>query len=152
MLGADALTGLRVLDVGCGPIPYAAAFTGCDITGIDPLIDGYRALGYPLDGMEYVCAPAEAMPFADDSFDAVISMNALDHVDDFGAVAREIQRVARGLIRIEVHYHAPTVTEPLALDDDIVRECFPTLVKLREKPYAEFYPWATGTVAVWSSR
>jgi ubiquinone/menaquinone biosynthesis C-methylase UbiE len=69
---------------------------------------------------------AEKLPYPDNYFDAVLSVNALDHVDDFDQVAAEIQRVVKpgGEIRFEVEYHAPTVTEPLSLDDNKVREAF----------------------------
>ena len=121
-----ALAGLKVLDVGCGPFASLQAFADCDRHGIDPLIDAYRSLGYPLDawarrGFTYHCAPAEAMPFEDASFDAVVSVNAIDHVDDFAATAAEIRRVLRphGVFRMHVHYHEATSTEPLELDDDV---------------------------------
>lgn len=151
MLPADFFTGMRVLDVGCGPIPYASAFTGCNMWGIDPLLEGYREAGYDLSRMTYICAPAERMPFDDGFFDAVISMNALDHVDDFDKTAAEIRRVAKHLIHLEVHYHEPTVCEPHRLDDDRMRSAFPGMNKLVETPYDAYYPGARGSVAVWTS-
>jgi ubiquinone/menaquinone biosynthesis C-methylase UbiE len=56
------------------------------------------------------------MPYPDAYFDAVISVNALDHVDDFERVASEMQRVLRkgGGIYFEVECHAPAVTEAAA--------------------------------------
>jgi SAM-dependent methyltransferase len=157
-LSPDALVGLRVLDVGCGPFPNLLAFEDCERHGIDPLIDRYRAAGYPLDewtaqGFTYHRAPGEAMPFPDDSFDVVVSVNAVDHVDDFGAVAREIRRVLRpsGLLRLQVNYHRPTVTEPVSLDDAIVRQHYswaPALEKLRDEPH----PTEAGErLALWAS-
>jgi SAM-dependent methyltransferase len=144
-LDADALSGERVLDVGCGPLPNLLAFTGCERHGIDPLVDRYREAGYPLDlwereGFTYHHAPAEQMPFPDAHFDAVVSVNAVDHVDDFAAVAREIGRVLRpgGLLRLQINYHPPTVTEPVSLDDQIVMDNFAWatgLAKLRDEPH-----------------
>jgi SAM-dependent methyltransferase len=123
-LRPDALRGLRVLDVGCGPFPSLFAFEGCDPHGVDPLVDSYRSAGFPLaewerQGYAYHRGAAEAMPFADGSFDAVVSMNAIDHVDDFAAVAREVRRVLRpgGVLRILANYHERTLTEPFELDD-----------------------------------
>ena len=120
-------------------------FQGCQPFGIDPLIDRYRDAGYPIDawasdGFSYTCAAAENMPFADDEFDAVVSVNALDHVDNLAAVAREIRRVLRpgGLLRLQINYHPPTVTEPVSLDDAVVREHFgwaEGLAKVRDEPH-----------------
>lgn len=147
-LPADAFDGMRVLDVGCGPLPYCLAFTGCQITGLDELVDQYRELGYPLeaysDRLTHLTGSAEQIPAQDASFDAVISVNALDHVSDFGAAAREIARVVRpgGVVRIELHYHEPTACEPNALDDDMVAEAFAALglVKVADVPFTDFYP------------
>lgn len=129
-LRPEAFDGLRLLDVGCGPMPSAEAFTGCrELLCLDPLIPRYLAAGYPLarrPTTRFVCGFAEAMPLADGSVDAVISMNALDHVDDFDRTAAEIGRVLRpgGAVRIHLHYHPPTRTEPLALDDQTVARAF----------------------------
>lgn len=147
----DHFAGRNVLDVGCGPIPYASAFTGCDICGVDPNLSAYASMGYDLGLMDYCESRAENMPFPDGYFDAVISMNALDHVDDFYAVAREILRVCSGEVRIEVHYHHETVAEPHALSDEAVIAAFGgELVKICETPYSEYYPGSDGVVAVWS--
>jgi SAM-dependent methyltransferase len=144
-LRTDALAGQRVLDVGCGPFPNLLAFDDAERHGLDPLVDRYRAAGYPLDewtcqGLTYHQARAERMPFPDDHFDVVVSVNAIDHVDDFGAVAAEIRRVLRpgGHLRLQVNYHPPTVTEPVHIDDDIMRRHFGwagELQKVRDEPH-----------------
>jgi SAM-dependent methyltransferase len=66
------------------------------------------------------------MPFENHFFDAVISVNAIDHVDDFFKTASEIIRVLKpnGKIRLHVHYHIKTQTEPLELNDTIVENAF----------------------------
>ncbi len=98
-VSADHFAGMRVCDLGCGPIPSALAFTDCQIFGVDRLVKGYKALGYPLDTypkrMTYINGSAENIPVEDHFFDAVISVNALDHVDNFPAAASEICRVLR---------------------------------------------------------
>jgi len=167
-LPRDYFRGERILDVGCGPIPLALGFADCEVYGLDQLVSEYRTLGFPMDAypaggrMTYVEAGAEAMPFEDDFFDAVISVNAIDHVDDLGATAREIARVLRpgGTIRIEAHYHAPTVMEPWSIGDDDIVHHFGGLGvrKVRERPVAELpliYPGTpdkTEKLVVWANR
>lgn len=118
--------GRRLLDVGCGAVPFALAFVDCEVYGLDPLVDEYRALGFPLDQyserMTYVKARAEEIPFDDGFFDAIISVNAIDHVDDFPRSAREICRVLApgGVVRLEAHYHPPSSLEPHSLSDEVM--------------------------------
>jgi SAM-dependent methyltransferase len=124
----DHFAGKTILDLGCGPYPLSIAFEDCHIIGLDPLVHEYEAAGFPLsefaDRVTFVRGFAEDMPFSSKSFDAVISVNAIDHVDDFAGAAREISRVLKedGVLRMQVHYHAPTKLEPNALDDDKILE------------------------------
>lgn len=127
-LDADCLCGKRVLEVGCGPLAPILQFPDCIRHGLDPLLDQYIQSGWPLYDLDvkFVNAKGESMPYVDAYFDAVISVNALDHVDNFLQVASEIQRVVRigGKVYFEIEYHTPTVYEPLELNDTIVREAF----------------------------
>jgi SAM-dependent methyltransferase len=135
---ADAFAGERVLEVGCGPLAPVLQFEGCDRHALDPLNGRYVDAGWPLYGLDakFVTAGAERMPYPDAWFDSVISVNALDHVDDFERSAAEIVRVLRpgGRLMFEVEYHEPTVTEPLKLDDRRVTAAFEgvDLLKARE--------------------
>jgi len=118
--------GKTLLDVGCGPYPLSIAFEDCRIVGLDPLVRHYEEAGFPLseftDRVTFVCGFAEDMPFPSESFDAVISVNAIDHVDDFARAASEISRVLKkdGVLRMQVHYHPPRELEPYALTDEDV--------------------------------
>lgn len=129
-LPPEAFVGQRVLDVGAGPMPSAECFDGCDLYCLDPLLPDYLRIGYPLHvyraGTRFVHGHSEAMPLREAFVDAVISVNALDHVDDFAATAREIQRVLRpgGRIRIHLHYHRGNPIEPQRLDDSTVATGF----------------------------
>jgi ubiquinone/menaquinone biosynthesis C-methylase UbiE len=122
-LEADFYRGRSVLDIGCGPrgsLEWAEDATRR--VGLDPLADDYRELGTDEHAMEYVAAGSEAMPFADEVFDIVTSINSLDHVDDLEATAAEIKRVTRPdghlLLAVEVG-HDPTWTEPQSFGWDI---------------------------------
>jgi SAM-dependent methyltransferase len=125
-IGRSHFSGKTILDLGCGPYPLSLAFEDCRIVGLDPLIRQYEDAGFPLseftDRITFVCGFAEEMPFASQSFDAVISVNAIDHVDDFARAAREVSRVLKknGVLRMQVHYHRPTKLEPWALNDEEV--------------------------------
>jgi SAM-dependent methyltransferase len=124
----DHFAGKTILDLGCGPYPLSVAFEDCRIIGLDPLVHEYERAGFPLsefaDRVTFVQGFAEDMPFPSQSFGAVISVNAIDHVDDFASAASEISRVLKrnGVLRMQVHYHAPTKLEPNALDDDAILE------------------------------
>ncbi|MDX6583399.1 MAG: hypothetical protein QOI10_2583 [Solirubrobacterales bacterium] len=83
--------------------------------GLDPLVSSYRELGIADHEMTYVEGEAEQMPFDDDSFDVLLTLNSLDHVDDLDAAVREIGRVLRsgGTWLTIVEANAPaTATEP----------------------------------------
>lgn len=127
-LDADCLRGQRVLEVGCGPLAPILQFAHCTRHGLDPLLDQYIQSGWPLYDYDakFVNAKGESMPYADAYFDTVLSVNALDHVDDFHQVASEIQRVVKigGKVYFEIEYHTPTVNEPQELHDTVVLKAF----------------------------
>lgn len=129
-LPLDVFRGMKLLDVGSGPMPSAEVFEDCKLYCLDPLIPNYIRAGYPLhyyrENTRFVYAYAENMPFKNDFFDAVIAVNAIDHVDDIYLTAKEIGRVLKpnGMLRMHMHYHKKTTIEPLALNDDIILKAF----------------------------
>lgn len=140
LLDENAFAGLRLLDVGAGPMPSALIFRDCELFCLDPLYANYIEIGFPLHYYErtrFICARSEDIPVEDHFFDAVISVNAIDHVDDFFKTAEEIRRVLKpnGKMRLHVHYHKKTPTEPLELNDTVMRAAFgwcPDFVKIHE--------------------
>ena len=150
MVPSNYFAGKKILDVGCGPIPYALAFINCDIFGLDQVISAFKELGYPLGdptysgNIRYIEAPAENITVDDNFFDAVISVNAIDHVDDFPATVREICRVIKpdGVLLLEVNYHKPRKCEPWMLNDEIITRYFGYLgiKKIHERLVTELYP------------
>jgi SAM-dependent methyltransferase len=84
-----------LLDVGCGGGSHALAFAerGWRVTGVDVSVEQLRLARER--GVEVVEADAAALPFADASFDAAVSMFLHTDVDDFPAVVGEIARVLR---------------------------------------------------------
>ncbi|MCD4780901.1 MAG: methyltransferase domain-containing protein [Candidatus Omnitrophica bacterium] len=129
-LPVDAFKGMKVLDIGAGPIPSAEVFENCHLYCLDPLSLQYFKAGFPYHyyrpTTKFINAPAEQMPFPDHYFDAVISANAIDHVDDIQKTAEEIKRVLKpaGRLRIHAHYHKKKETEPVELNDQIMEKLF----------------------------
>jgi len=85
----------RLLDVGCGTGAHAVAIgdQGWKVTGVDISEDQLRLAR--ARGVEAVRADAAVLPFADASFDAVVSTWTHTDVDDFVAVVAEVARFLR---------------------------------------------------------
>jgi SAM-dependent methyltransferase len=97
----DVAAGERVLDVaaGNGNASLAAARRGCEVTASDyvpALLEGTRARaaaeGLTIDVKE---ADAEALPFADATFDVVLSTFGVMFTPDQVCAAAELMRVCR---------------------------------------------------------
>jgi SAM-dependent methyltransferase len=96
LLPSDA----RVLDVGAGDGHVAAALMAVrpdvDVIGIDPLVRPQPQIPvHEFDGAH--------IPFAAQTFDAVLFIDVLHHADDSAALLREASRVTRGVVIIKDH-------------------------------------------------
>jgi ubiquinone/menaquinone biosynthesis C-methylase UbiE len=100
----------RVLDLGCGDgrISAALAEAGAEVTGVDPSEVALSRARVAHPGIEFV-SPREdgSLPFADGSFEAVVSIKVLEHVADTQRLMSEARRVLApgGRIAIAVPYH-----------------------------------------------
>lgn len=91
-----------VLELGCGAganFGYYEAGRVSSVRGIDPspqLLERARA-AIPANGVDFQIGPGvgEALPFADDSFDTVVTTFTLCSVDDPAQVLAEARRVLR---------------------------------------------------------
>src|SRR6185369_9728753 len=89
--------GSEVLELGCGSGMLALLKRkGVNLTGVDLSNESAKAArrnGYD----ETYCAELSHLPFADDSFDYVVSLDVLGHVEaqDKDAVLAEVKRVLR---------------------------------------------------------
>jgi len=91
---SDRLNDGRVLDVGCGVGMYMRAFRQFTsyVCGVE--IEGEWAREASAFGA-VVQAPGEALPFADGTFDLVLSHEVIEHVADDRASLAEMVRVLR---------------------------------------------------------
>jgi SAM-dependent methyltransferase len=87
------LENARILDAGCGVGMYTAQFAKLSerVTGVE--IDPAAAKQARQHVAQVVVAPAEALPFADASFDVVFSHEVIEHVRDDRRAAAEMVRV-----------------------------------------------------------
>jgi len=93
-LAARELAGAkRVLDVGCGDgqVSRLAARIGADVIGVDPTWNCVRVAGER--GTTVARAGAAALPFANESFDAVVACLVFEHIRDVDAAIAEVARV-----------------------------------------------------------
>jgi ubiquinone/menaquinone biosynthesis C-methylase UbiE len=157
-LSVNHFEGKTILDIGCGPNPWATAFIGCRVYGLDQLINEYRKLGFPMerfcDRLRYLKGSVENIPVTDNFFDAVIAVNSIDHIDDFSKAAKEIRRVLKpdGELRMEVHYHKPTICEPWELDDALIENEFGCLGIEKQSEYR--FQGRTGEeiITIWGNK
>jgi ubiquinone/menaquinone biosynthesis C-methylase UbiE len=97
----DVLPGERVLDVACGSGNAAIAAARCfaNVTGADfvpgLLEHGRKRAAADLLEVEFVEADAQNLPFADGSFDVVLSTFGAMFAPDQERTARELLRVTR---------------------------------------------------------
>ncbi len=97
MLGADQ--GKIILDVGCGTgvftldiLSFGPHVIGLDISRPMVMLACHKAKKYPFSG---IVGDMMSLPFADDSFDKVVSMTAIEFVKDAQRVVKELFRVTR---------------------------------------------------------
>jgi SAM-dependent methyltransferase len=96
--------GMRVLDVGCGPgaltMRLAHVVGGDRVVAVDPSEAFADACRRRVPGASVRVGSAQALPFDDGGFDAVVSPLVIQALDDAPAAAREMHRVAavRGVI------------------------------------------------------
>ena len=98
---AGGLRGRTVLDVGCGDgvLSVCLAKKGALVHGVD---NSSHALEYANSRTERKCVDvcfergsAYSLPYHDESFDAIVSSDVMEHLHDTGGYLAEIRRVAK---------------------------------------------------------
>lgn len=91
--------GMRALDVGCGPGGLAAALAERagegKVSAVEPSEPFAEACRARLRDVDVRVAPAESLPFADDTFDAALSQLVVNFMSDARAGVGEMARVTR---------------------------------------------------------
>lgn len=93
------LDGRRILELGCGGGLMAEEYArrGAGIIGIDRSVPSLHAArrhaGRERLTVAYMGSVAEHLPFADATFDAVVTADTLEHVEDVERVVAEAARV-----------------------------------------------------------
>ena len=96
--------GKKILEIACGRGGFSrflssrgATVCGADFSTSAVAIAQKRLLDFPsLAGtVSYLQADVQRMPFAEDSFDIVISCETIEHVPDRAAAVREMYRVCK---------------------------------------------------------
>ncbi|HEX7855817.1 MAG TPA: methyltransferase domain-containing protein [Sphingobium sp.] len=121
---------MAVLDVACGPgiVACALAERAGRVTGIDltpAMIEQARARAeaLALDTIDWQVGNATALPFADASFDRVVTRYSFHHMPDPAAALAEMKRVCRPDGRIVVIDATPSAETQAAYDRmEIVRD------------------------------
>lgn len=103
-----SLAGDSVLDVGCGVGAYVAFCQrlGKRAQGIDLNVE---RLGQAVSdfGPSFTCASAEALPFANKSFDTVTMWDVLEHTEDDRLALSEAIRVAEKNVLLSIPKQDP---------------------------------------------
>jgi SAM-dependent methyltransferase len=97
-----SIKGDSVADVGCGTGALLSRIKASNdyqrLTGVDFVIDDASKL----EGIEYVAAKIESLPFADGEFDTVICTHVIEHVLEYREAIAELRRIARKRLIIVV--------------------------------------------------
>lgn len=123
---ADVRNGVAVLDVACGPgvVAAAAAARGAACRGVDFSKAMLRVAGARHPGIAFDLGDAEALPYPDAGFDAVVSNFGIHHVPRPHLALQHARRVLRpgGRLAFTV-WAAPAENVAWRLVFDAVRRC-----------------------------
>lgn len=104
----------RVLDVGCGvgDVVRMLSDRGLRSTGVDVSVHSLTIARRASSKGEYLSASVDRLPFQDETFDGLVSIEVLEHLPDDAAAFIEMARVLKpnGILVASVpnHYYFPS--------------------------------------------
>ena len=125
-LAAQELQGMgSVLDVGCGDgqVSRLAVKIGASfVAGVDPTWNQVRVAAERGGGIHVSKAGADALPFFDETFDAVVACLVFEHIGDVDAAISEVVRVLRPRGRFCFFLNHPLLQTPGSgwIDDHVL--------------------------------
>jgi SAM-dependent methyltransferase len=125
-LAAQELQGMgSVLDVGCGDgqVSRLAVKIGASfVAGVDPTWKQVRVAAERGGGIHVSKAGADALPFFDETFDAVVACLVFEHIGDVDAAISEVARVLRPRGRFCFFLNHPLLQTPGSgwIDDHVL--------------------------------
>lgn len=115
----------RVLEVGCGTgLNFPHYPPEAEVTALEP-VDEFRRFAEPravaARARIQICdGDAQALPFGDDSFDAVLSTLVLCSIPDATAALQEIRRVARPAAPVRFLEHVRSTRSGVAFAQEML--------------------------------
>jgi SAM-dependent methyltransferase len=104
----DQVQPRSILDAGCGEgelLRRGVLGSGCSTVSLDRSLEVLRAWPpAPSPRPPLVCGSVLQLPFAPATFDAVLCLEVLEHLEDPAAALRELLRVARKAVVLSVPY------------------------------------------------
>ena len=99
-----------IIDIGSGPVSVFHIFPRCrEMIALDSLNDKYKEKYTQLDYIKYISSKAERLDYPNNHFNAVLCINALDHMDDYLSALEEMMRCLKssGLLYLEYENSSP---------------------------------------------
>jgi len=119
------IEGGRVLDIGCGTgySTEVLAGYGFDVVGIDPNEMMVKKAKKHHHGLDCTVGSFEKIPFEDHSFDAIVSISALQWADCKKA-AKEVSRVLKYTARAVMQFYPASDDEAMRVARAFAKEGF----------------------------
>jgi SAM-dependent methyltransferase len=105
LLGQAAPAPRRILDAGCGEgfaMRAVLSAARAEVVGLDGSAGAVRIAGQLNPGRRFAAGDLYALPFPDRSFDLVVCMEVLEHLDDPHLGLQELARVSAGWLLLSV--------------------------------------------------